>query len=305
MREGLSRPDLRRLPLTPIRLTRNFRIRFRAHVRIRACCMEWCPMPAGLASSCDATARARYSVPSIPLRVEEAGTRRSDDTTGSRPGAGWNRQGWEAGTRGLELVRRRVARGRIEVWFRNVKGMEMREPDVVNEALAAFDREYAQWTQALNAIGMDRMDVPGMMGEWPAKQLVAHLTAWQWKTLASFRASVQGTPYPPPPWPAELNDPDSWEEDGDFEAINQWVHDRAEQADAAKIVEYSLKQWDDIRAVIAGLTPEQLQDAALFPRLEGRSLAQVLAEGLIFEHFQEHEDEDIRPWLERNGAETS
>jgi hypothetical protein len=173
---------------------------------------------------------------------------------------------------------------------------------VVREAaLAKFDNEYERWKAALDAIGMDRMDEPAMMGEWPAKQLVAHIAGWQWKMLASMRTALAGADYPPTPWPAEFNDESDWETDGDVEAINQWIHDTAERATAEQIVDASLRQWDEIRAIIAGLDEKDLNDPDLFPRLEGQSLAARLSGEGLFGHVAEHLEDDVNPWLERHG----
>ena len=71
-------------------------------------------------------------------------------------------------------------------------------------ALARYDAEFDRWRSALDAVGMDRMDEPGVMGEWSAKQLVAHVAGWQWKTLASLRTALSGGEYPPTPWPGRI-----------------------------------------------------------------------------------------------------
>jgi hypothetical protein len=169
------------------------------------------------------------------------------------------------------------------------------------EALERYDAEMKRWTSALNAVGMDRMDEPGVMGEWSAKHLVAHLAGWQWKTLASMRTALAGGEYPPTPWPDALNNPDSWEEDGDVDSVNQWIHDDAEPKPVDEIVANSLQQWRDIRDIIAGLDEEQLNDPSLFRRLEGQSLGRVLANGALSGHTEEHLNDDLDPWLERNG----
>jgi hypothetical protein len=168
-------------------------------------------------------------------------------------------------------------------------------------ALARYDAEFDRWRSALDAIGMDRMNEPGVMGDWPARQLVAHISGWQWKTLASMRRSISGGAYPPTPWPVEFNDSAWWEEDGDVDAVNQWMHDAAESIPAEEIVARSLQQWRDIRDMIAGLDEDQLNDPNLFPRLEGQSVGEVLAQDVLSGHAQEHLENDVEPWLNRNG----
>jgi hypothetical protein len=170
-----------------------------------------------------------------------------------------------------------------------------------DEALSRFDAELARWKAALDAIGPERIAEPGVMGDWPAADLVAHVSGWQWKMLASMRVAVAGGEYPLTPWPDQFNNPDNWEEDGDFEAINQWIHEQVQTAPPDSLVAASLRQWAEIREIIAGLSEEQINDPNLFPRLEGRSISEVLTHGDLFEHVREHLDDDLDPWLERNG----
>ena len=170
-----------------------------------------------------------------------------------------------------------------------------------DEALARFDGEFDRWQRALDAIGLDRMAEPGVMGDWTAADLVAHLAGWQWKSLTSMRTALAGGAYPTTPWSEKLNNPESWEEDGDVQSINQWIHDRAQASSSESLISNSLQQWADIREIIAGLSEDQVNDRNLFPRLEGRSIGEVLANDVLFGHFQEHLADDLNPWLERNG----
>jgi len=39
--------------------------------------------------------------------------------------------------------------------------------------------ERAKWNALLDQVGLDRMDIPGVEGEWSVKQLVAHLTWYE------------------------------------------------------------------------------------------------------------------------------
>jgi|SRR4051794_20733193 len=173
----------------------------------------------------------------------------------------------------------------------------------VDSAISAFEHEHIWWDETLRAIGEDRMDEPGFMGEWSARDLVAHLSGWQWKMVASMRRALagEGSDYPATPWPAELNDDGNWEEDGDFEPINQWLHAQAQATPVEKLLETSRGQWNEIRSMINGMTVEQMTDPNLIPRLEGRSLVETLLSGDFFGHFREHRDDDIEPWLAKHG----
>ena len=175
--------------------------------------------------------------------------------------------------------------------------------DVVtrSDALSRFDGEFARWRRALDAIGPERMTEPGVMGEWSAADLVAHLSGWQWKSLASMRTALAGAEYPSTPWPSQFNNPENWEEDGDVEAINDWIHEQAQTVSPESLVGDSRRQWAEIREIVTGLSNEQVNDPNLFPRLDGRSLGDVLTRDVLFGHVQEHINDDLNPWLEQNG----
>lgn len=171
-----------------------------------------------------------------------------------------------------------------------------------NEAVAAFERQHAEWDEMIRQIGLDRMDEPGVMGEWSAKDLIAHLAGWQWKTIESFKSALGGTTeYPETPWPDDLNMAGNWEEDGDYEAINQWIHDQTTDDSADDVIQQARDQWNELRGIVAGLSIDQMEDPQLFVRTEGRSLGDLLRAAEFSGHFTEHYADDVEPWLEANG----
>jgi hypothetical protein len=170
-----------------------------------------------------------------------------------------------------------------------------------NVAVAAFERTHADWDDMIRSVGLDRMDEPGVMGQWSTKQLIAHLAGWQWKTVESFKKSLSGGEYPATPWPAEWNDPATWEADGQVEPINQWIHDRAAGMSSDEVIQEARDLWLELRRIVGGLSVDQMNDPNLFPRLEGKSLGELLLAGEFMGHFREHLDEDVLPWLQANG----
>jgi hypothetical protein len=170
-----------------------------------------------------------------------------------------------------------------------------------DELVAGFEREHEWWRALLGAIGTDRMEEPGMMGDWSAKDLIAHLNGWQWKTVASFRCSLSGESLPPTPWPQEWNDPADWEQDGEVDPINAWLREQASPLPAHDVVATSLRQWDELSEILAGLTDGQWREPQRFRRLQGQSLAQLLSERVLSAHAYEHAETDVEPWLRAHG----
>src|SRR4051794_18108903 len=52
--------------------------------------------------------------------------------------------------------------------------------------------ERVQWNALLDQVGIDRMDMPGVEGEWSVKQLVAHLT-WYEQAVVEAARQVLGS----------------------------------------------------------------------------------------------------------------
>jgi hypothetical protein len=77
-----------------------------------------------------------------------------------------------------------------------------------SELLNWLQEKHHQWEVFLDQIGPTRMDQPGVNGDWSMKDIVAHLTGWNRKLVASLQAAQRGEPEPPPPWPAHLQTED-------------------------------------------------------------------------------------------------
>jgi hypothetical protein len=52
--------------------------------------------------------------------------------------------------------------------------------------------ERAQWNALLDQVGLDRMDISGVEGEWSAKQLVAHLTWYEQAVVDGAQQVLNG-----------------------------------------------------------------------------------------------------------------
>ncbi len=62
--------------------------------------------------------------------------------------------------------------------------------------LAAILREErARWHAVLAAVGLERMDVPGVEGAWSVKQIVAHLTWYEGVIVEGAQTILRGDPF--------------------------------------------------------------------------------------------------------------
>src|SRR4051794_30710376 len=58
-----------------------------------------------------------------------------------------------------------------------------------SELLSWLHEEYQQWEVFLDQIGPERMEQPGVAGDWSIKDIVAHLTGWQPKLISGLQAA--------------------------------------------------------------------------------------------------------------------
>ncbi len=146
--------------------------------------------------------------------------------------------------------------------------------------------EQSQWEALLQEIGEEHMTQPGVAGEWSIKDIVAHLTAWRRRTVGRFQAALRHEPAPPPPWPAQLRTDDE---------INAWFYAADRDRTLADVLRESREVFEQLAGALAAFPEADLLDPARFPWLEGEPLTAAV----LFGHFHEEHEPDMRAWLEK------
>jgi hypothetical protein len=165
------------------------------------------------------------------------------------------------------------------------------------DVLARIDQERAWWNGLLDEVGEERMERPGAAGDWTFKDVVAHLSGWQRRTLDRLAAGRDGRPAPPSPWSAALGKMED-DDDAKLERINAWFYERNKGRPTAEVVAESRRQWDDLREIVAGWSEADLNDPARLPWPGGGTLAESVLSGDLFGHFHEEHEPAIRAWME-------
>ena len=162
-----------------------------------------------------------------------------------------------------------------------------------SELLDWLQSEYQRFQALLDEIGPERLDQPGVAGYWSVKDIVAHLTDWQPKLLASIQAAQRGEPEPPPPWPAQLQTDDE---------VNAWIYAANHGRPVGEVLDDARRVFEQTLAVVDGL-PEDVHIELL--NLEGRVYhlvclgQQKFPAGEFFYHFRNDHEADVRAWLAR------
>lgn len=154
------------------------------------------------------------------------------------------------------------------------------------ELLNGLQDEYRSWLALLDEIGPQRMDRPGVAGEWSIKDIIAHLTGWRRRTVGRLQAVARGEPEPPLPWPPELQTDD---------AINDWIYRSSKDLSVGEVLVQSDGVFRQMVAALEGIPEETLANASQFPWMEG----QPFDAAAFFGHFHEEHEADMRAWLAR------
>jgi len=159
------------------------------------------------------------------------------------------------------------------------------------QLIAEMHSEHAGLLALLDEIGEANMTQPDVAGGWSIKDIVAHLTGWRRRTVLRFRAALDPMVDMTPPWPPELNGDDA----DDVDAINDWIYRTNRDRPLADVLNDSREVFQQLVASIDALSDEQLNDPQRFPWLEGERLTGFV----LFGHFHEEHEPDMRAWLAR------
>ena len=160
-----------------------------------------------------------------------------------------------------------------------------------SELLKWLKEEIHNWEALLDRVGPDRMDQPGVNGDWSMKDIAAHLTGWNIRLAANLQAALDGEPEPPPPWPAHLQTDDQ---------VNAWIYTSNHDRSTGEVLEDSRRTFDQILTVVEVFS-EDVQVEVIHH--QGRDYYLVHLDGLrlqageFFDHYHDDHEQDVRAWL--------
>ena len=155
------------------------------------------------------------------------------------------------------------------------------------QLLTELNNENASWLALLDDIGEANMTQPEVAGGWSIKDIVAHLTEWRRRTVRRFQAALNHeSDVTPTPWPSELQEDDE---------INAWIYESNRDRPLADVLRISDEVFQQLVEAIDAFSEDELQDPQRFEWLEGEPLSGKL----VFSHFHEEHEPDMRAWLDR------
>ena len=162
-----------------------------------------------------------------------------------------------------------------------------------HQLLASLRDEFNQWEELLAGMNEAQITAPRMADGLSIRDVIAHLRAWQTRSIAKLEAAMRDTEPLLPAWPVGL-DPEA---DEDMDQINAWILDMYRGQPWSQVHQ----EWRDgfLRLLELGeAIPEAaLMDAGRYAWMQGRPLAAVLQGS--YEHHREEHREPLLAWLEQ------
>jgi len=154
------------------------------------------------------------------------------------------------------------------------------------QLLEQIEHARSQWEALLAEIGLERMMMPGAMGDWTGKDVVAHLTTWWRREVAGLEAVRRGEQ--PEPHPSQR----------DVQVINSWIHYTNRDRLLSEILHEASAVWQQFAANLQALPEPELMQPGRFAWLGEEALGPNALDNFLGHLHEEHEPE-IRTWLDR------
>jgi hypothetical protein len=161
--------------------------------------------------------------------------------------------------------------------------------------LTALKEQFSQWEDLLANISDEKLSSVGQPSRWSIRDVIAHLWAWQQRSLARLEAAVHDRAPEYPQWPPEL-DPES---EADTDRINAWIYQTNRERSWQDVYHDWRKGFLRCLEVADRISEKDLLDGGRYQWLKGHTLASVLIAS--YDHHQEHL-EIVRGWLDQNEA---
>jgi hypothetical protein len=147
--------------------------------------------------------------------------------------------------------------------------------------------ERIRWNALLDQVGLDRMDIPGVEGEWSVKQLVAHLT-WYEQAVVEGAQQALNTGTFSRRRPADIG----------LDEMNAQIAQESHARPASDVLAEADEVFEQLLALIAACSDAILNDPQLLGLPDDMPPWMRIANN-SYAHYREHEPA-LRAWLARN-----
>jgi hypothetical protein len=154
--------------------------------------------------------------------------------------------------------------------------------DMKNHIIAALREEFERWEELLAGMDEAQISTPLLPSPWTTKDVVAHLWAWQQRSIARVKAAALDQPPEFPHWPVEA-DPDA---EGSTDRTNAWIYETNRDLPWSTVHRSWRDGFEQFLQLAEQRSERDLLDLERYPWLNGYSLAVILLSS--YDHHQEH-----------------
>ncbi len=154
------------------------------------------------------------------------------------------------------------------------------------DILTTLREEFDRWDALLTSLSEEQATAPRLASNWSIKDVVAHLWAWQQRSIARMEAAVHNREPQFPQWPAAFEP----EAEGQPNDLNAWLYETYREKPWSAV--YADWRHGFLRFLELGeqIPEKDLLEPGRYVWLEGYSLAFILHASC--DHHEEH-----RGWL--------
>ncbi len=166
------------------------------------------------------------------------------------------------------------------------------------ELMTLLRDEYQRWDALLHKLSEDQILTPMSPSHWTIKDLMAHLRAWQQRTVARMEAGLHQRDPQFPAWPEDL-DPDAH----DVDQINAWIYDQHRHESWAVVHQNWRDTFQRVIELAEAVPERDLLEQGRYDWLWGKPLAFVLT--ATYEHHHIDHYEPLLAWLRAHDIEVT
>jgi len=156
--------------------------------------------------------------------------------------------------------------------------------------LAALSEQFDRWEELLTAMSEEQITTSLLPSHWALKDVIAHLRAWQQRSIARLEAALLDREPEFPTWLPDL-DPDS---EDSTDQVNAWIYETYRDLPWSTVYQNWREGFLRFLELGQGISEKDLLDGGRYRWLAGYPLALILLGS--YDHHQEHRDK-LLAWL--------
>jgi hypothetical protein len=148
------------------------------------------------------------------------------------------------------------------------------------EILAMLQDEFNRWEKLLNGLSVQQITAANFLSDWSIKDTLAHLMAWQKRSIARLEAAQLKKEPIYPKWPAGPAD-----ETDDTERINAWIYQTYRDHPWPSVHRAWRTGFLRFLELVKAIPEIDLLEPGKYAWLDGQPLSEVLIGSYEHHHF--------------------